>query len=162
MKSKHDEQTQRILLLLKIDANNLFNRVKDRKSEYLEIFALRRTRAHFPKIFTNRYETTPLHDLAHCGAELITLLDQFYSHSEEMSWYLFSTEDMPGTVDAYIERKIRKMGKMIDSLNMFIDAELGVDESLPIPEPSPDYFYDEPVEETFPETPADDTSSQDS
>lgn len=162
MKSKHDEQTQRILLLLKIDANNLYNRIKDRKSEYLEIFALRRTRAHFPKIFTNRYEATPLHDLAHCGAELITLLDQYYSHSEEMSWYLFATEDMPGTVDAFIDRKIRKMGKLIETLNMFIDAELGVEESQPIPEPSPAYFYDEPVEETFPETPADDTSLEES
>lgn len=162
MKSKHDELTQRILLLLKIDANNLYNRIKERKSEYLEIFALRRTRAHFPKIFNNRYEATPLTDLSHCGAELITLLDQYYSLSEEMSWYLFATEDMPGTVEAYIDRKIRKMGKHLETLNLFIDAELGVEESQPIPEPSPAYFYDEPAEETFPETPADDTPSQES
>ena len=42
MKSRNDEKTQRILLLLKIDANNLFNRIKNRKSEYLEIFALQK------------------------------------------------------------------------------------------------------------------------
>lgn len=163
MKSKHDEQTQRILLLLKIDANNLFTRIKDRKNEYLEIFALRRTRAHFPKIFNNRYEATPLHDLAHCGAELITLLDQYYSQAEEMNWYLFATEDMPGTVEAYIDRKIRKMGKLLETLNIFLDAELGIGgEEQEIPEPSPAYFYDQPTEETFPEESSDDTSSQES
>ena len=160
MKSKHDEQTQRILILLKIDANNLFTRIKERKNEYLEIFALRRTRAHFPKIFNNRYEATPLHDLSHCGAELITLLDQYYTMAEEMSWYLFATEDMPGTVEAFIDRKIRKMGKLLETLNLFIDAELGTDENPEVPQPSENYFFDQPVEETFPETPSDDTSSQ--
>lgn len=162
MKSKHDERTQRVLLLLKVDANNLFNRIKDRKTEYLEIFALRRTRAHFPKIFSNRYDTTTIMDLSHCGAELISLLDEYYSHAEEMNWYLFSTEDMPGTVEAYIDRRIKKMGKLLDTLNVYLMTELGFDEGEPVPEPSPAYFYDEPVEEIFPETPSDDTPSQDS
>ncbi|MFL5783436.1 MAG: hypothetical protein ACJ76H_02430 [Bacteriovoracaceae bacterium] len=160
MKSKHDEQTQRILILLKIDANNLYTRIKERKNEYLEIFALRRTRAHFPKIFNNRYEATPLHDLSHCGPELIALLDQYYTMGEEMSWYLFATEDMPGTVEAFVDRKIRKMGKLLETLNLFIDAELGTDENPEVPQPTENYFFDEPVEETFPETPSDDTSSQ--
>ncbi len=162
MKSKHDEQTQRVLLLLKVDANNLYTRVKDRKSEYLEIFALRRTRAHFPKIFNNRYETSSIMDLSHCGTELITLLDQYYSHAEEMNWYLFATEDMPGTVEAFINRKIIKMGKLLDTLNIFLNAELGVEENSDLPKPSPAYFYDEPKEEPFPETPADDIPSQES
>ncbi len=162
MKSKHDERTQRVLLLIKIDANNLFTRIKDRKSEYLEIFALRRTRAHFPKIFNNRYDTTSIMDLSHCGAELITLLDEYYSKAEEMSWYLFYTEDMPGTVEAYIDRRIKKMGKLLDTLNIFLSTELGVDENPDIPEPSPAYFYDEASEELFPETPEDDTSTQES
>ncbi len=162
MKSKHDDATLRVLLLLKVDANNLFNRIKDRKSEYLEIFALRRTRAHFPKIFHNRYETTSIMDLSHCGEELITLLDQYYTMAEEMSWYLFATEDMPGTVEAYIDRKIKKMGKLLETLNIFFSAELGGEEMVEIPEPSPAYFYDEPQEDPFTETPVDDTSSQDS
>ncbi len=162
MKSKHDEQTLRVLMLIKIDANNLFNRIKDRKTEYLEIFALRRTRTHFPKIFNNRYETTSIMDLSHCGPELIALLDEYYSHAEEMNWYLFATEDMPGTVEAYIDRRIKKMGKLLDTLNVFLNAELGSDENPEMPEPSPAYFYDEPTEELFPETPEDDTSSKES
>lgn len=127
MKSKNDEVTQRVLYLLKIDANNLFSRIKDRKAEYLEIFALRRTREHFPKIFTNKFDTTTIMDLSHCSVDLITTLDQFYTHSEEMSWYLFQTEDMPNTVEDYIDRKIRRMEKLLSTLNLFLDAELGID-----------------------------------
>jgi hypothetical protein len=126
MKSKNDEATQRVLVLLKIDANNLFNRIKERKSEYLEIFALRRTREHFPMIFKNRYEGTTIMDLSHCSTELITTRDVFYTHSEEMSWYLFQTEDMPNTVEDYIDRKIRKMEKLLATLNLYLDAELGI------------------------------------
>lgn len=127
MKSKNTEATQRVLVLLKIDSNNLFKRIKERKSEYLEIFALRRTREHFPVIFKNRYDTTTIMDLTHCSVDLITTLDQFYSHSEEMSWYLFQTQDMPNTVEDYIDRKIRKMEKLLATLNLYLDAELGIE-----------------------------------
>ena len=129
MKSKNNEATQRILVLLKIDANNVFNRIKDRKTEYLEIFALRRTREHFPRIFNNRYEDTTIMDLAHCSTELITTLDQYYTLVEEISWYLFQTEDMPNTVEDYINRKIAKMGKLLATLNLFLNAELGIESS---------------------------------
>jgi hypothetical protein len=127
MKSKNNEATQRVLVLLKIDANNVFKRIKDRKSEYLEIFALRRTREHFPRIFDNRYEGTTIMDLAHCSTELITTLELYYTLVEEMSWYLFQTEDMPNTVEDYINRKIAKMSKLLGTLNLFLDAELGID-----------------------------------
>jgi hypothetical protein len=134
MKCKHDEYTQRILLLLKNDANNLFQRIYERKSEYLEIFALRRTREHFPMIFKNRYEGTSLEDLSCCSSELITILDQFYKQVEEVNWYLYHTEDMPNTVEDYIDRKIRKMESMIETLNLYLDAELGSESSLSIKE----------------------------
>jgi hypothetical protein len=125
MKSKNNEFTQRILLLLKIDANNLFNRINERKSEYLEIFALRRTREHFSIIFKNRYDETSLNDLTNCSSDLITVLDQFYKQAEEVRWYLYHTEDMPNTVEDFINRKIRKMEKYIDTLNLYLNAELG-------------------------------------
>jgi hypothetical protein len=135
MKSKNTEVTQRVLILLKIDANNLFKRIKNRKPEYLEIFALRRTREHFAKIFKNRYDETSLADLSHCTTELITTLDQFYTHSEELNWYLFYTQDMPNTVDTYIDRRIRKMEMLLATLNLYLDAELGIDaQKVEIPE----------------------------
>lgn len=161
MKSKNDEATQRVLLLLKIDANNLFRRVRDRKLEYLEVFALRRTRTHFPSIFSNRYETSGISDLAHCSTELITTLDLYYTHAEEMNWYLFQTEDMPGTVEHFVERKIKKMESLLASLNLFLNAELGIEgEDAPLAENS---FIDQPpaeIEDPFSDSFQDDNSQE--
>lgn len=153
MKSKNTEATQRVLVLLKIDANNLFDRIKNRKSEYLEIFALRRTREHFPVIFKNRYSGTTIMDLAHCSTELITILDQFYTLVDEMSWYLFQTEDMPNSVEDYINRKIARMGRLLSTLNLFLDAELGIENA----NHRQAVFIDQPVED-FADVFKDDTS----
>ena len=157
MKSKNTEATQRVLVLLKIDANNLFKRIKERKSEYLEIFALRRTREHFPMIFKNRYEGTSIMDLSHCSTDLITTLDQYYTLVEEMSWYLFQTEDMPNTVEDYIDRKIRRMEKLLSTLNLFLDAELGI-ESEQAQQESEVRFIDQ--EPDFSDSFNDDTSQE--
>lgn len=126
MKSRNDELTQRYLTLLRLDAKNVFARIRDRKNEYLEIFALRRTREHFPMIFNNRYEKTTVSDLVHCSTDLIELLDQFYTMVDDIKWYLFKTEDMPNTVEDYIERRIIRLQKILTNLNLYIDAELGV------------------------------------
>lgn len=158
MKSKNDEATLRVLMLLKIDANNLFNRIKTRKSDYLEIFALRRTREHFLMVFTNRYESTSISELTHCSTELITTLDQFYTHAEEMNWYLFRTEDMPNTVEDYIDRRIRRMEKLLSTLNLYLDAELGIEtDTLDVNRP---HFIDQPEEAGFSDLPMDDNSQE--
>lgn len=161
MKSRNDENTQRILMLLKIDANNLFKRIKTRKKDYLEIFALRRTREHFPMIFNNRYEDTSLENLAHCSTELITTLDQFYTPVEEMKWYLFQTEDMPNTVDDFIERKIRRMEKLLETLNLYLDAELGIqsNDAAEVDTEKP-LFIDQPETDIFSTEFKDDTSQE--
>ena len=162
MKSRNDEITQRVLMLIKLDANNLFNRIRSRKTEYLEIFALRRTREHFPMIFNNRYETTSLESLIHCSTELITTLDQFYTPVEEMKWYLFQTEDMPNTVEDYIDRKIVRMGKLLATLNVYLDAELGfgsgdsIDMTQPLYIDQPDALH----EDAFSKDLDDDTSQE--
>ncbi|WPU65765.1 hypothetical protein [Peredibacter starrii] len=157
MKSKNTEATQRVLVLLKIDANNLFKRIKERKSEYLEIFALRRTREHFPMIFKNRYEGTSIMDLSHCSTDLITTLDQFYTLVEEMNWYLYQTEDMPNTVEDFIDRKIRRMEKLLSTLNLFLDAELGIESEQASQEPEVRFIDQEP---DFSDSFNDDTSQE--
>lgn len=158
MKSKNNEQTQRVLLILKIDANNLFQRIEERKSEYLEIFSLRRVRSHFPMIFKNRYETTSVEDLSHCSTDLITSLDQYYNTVEELNWYLFSTQDMPATVEGFVDRKIGRLRSLLSTLNLYIDAELGIDASQ-VPTSAGDFLAEEPVED-FSDAFEDDTSQE--
>lgn len=153
---KVNQDKERVILLLKIDANNLYRRISDRRNEYLEIFSLRRTRSHFPMIFRNRYETTTVTELAHCGPELILLLNEFYTLAEEMSWYLYETQDLPNTVENFILRKISRMEKVLQNLNLFLDAEMGGERPVLIPESDP---FDAP-EEDFSDAPEDDTAQE--
>ncbi len=123
-----DEETQRILVLLKLDSKRLFERIKDREIEYIAIFSIKRTREHFKDIFRNRYRDIPIEDLKKCGQEVIVGLDNFYSLVEEMQWYLNHTENMPSTVEDHVKVYIKKLSQLYETLSLYIDAELGIDE----------------------------------
>lgn len=129
MKSPKDEITQRYLLLFKLDAQNLIQRVKARRKEFVEVFAMRRTREHFAWVFASRYERATIKDLAHCSSETISALDQFYSLVDEMKWYLFQTEDMPNTVEENVFRMTKRLEKLQATLNLYLDAELSLDDA---------------------------------
>jgi hypothetical protein len=126
MKIKTNEQSERVLMLLKLDAKRLFERVKHRAPEYVAEFSLKRTRDHFPEIFKNRYDTTQIHELMICGPEVIVGLDQFYSKVDEMRWYVNHTQDMPSKVEDKIYSHIRELEMFYDTLNLYIDVELGL------------------------------------
>lgn len=135
MKSRKDEVTQRYLLLFKLDAFNLLQRIKNRRKEFVDIFAMRRTREHFAWVFASRYDRATIKDLAHCSSETIAALDQYYGLADEMKWYLFQTEDMPNTVEETIFRLTKRLDKLHATLVLYLDAELsldqaGVDEAL--------------------------------
>lgn len=125
MKSAVDEISQRVLLLLKIDSRRLFERIKYRKPEYLGVFAMKRSRDHFPEVFRNRYAGMSIDDLKHCGQETIVALDNFYSKVDEVRWYLYHTEDMPQTLEDSLVHMIKDLEKLHETLNLYIDAELG-------------------------------------
>ncbi len=129
MKSRKDEVTQRYLLLFKLDAFNLLQRIKTRRKEFVDIFAMRRTREHFAWVFASRYDRATIKDLAHCSGETIAALDQYYGLADEMKWYLFQTEDMPNTVEETIFRLTKRLEKLHSTLVLYLDAELSLDEA---------------------------------
>ena len=126
MKVKTNEQSERLLMLLKLDAQRLFERVKYRAPEYVAEFSLKRTRDHFPAIFKNRYDETQLRELMICGPEVIIGLDQFYSKIDEMRWYVNHTQDMPSKVEDRIYSYIRELKVFYETLNLYIDVDLGI------------------------------------
>ena len=126
MKIKISEDTQRMLMLLKLDARRLFERIKYRAPEYMYDFSLKRSRDHFPEIFTNRYDTVSIKDMMLCGQEVIAGLDQFYSKVDEMRWYLNHTQDMPNRVEDKIQAHIRELERFYETLNLYIDVEMGL------------------------------------
>jgi hypothetical protein len=126
MKIKTSEQSERILMLLKLDAQRLFERIKYRAPEYVSEFSLKRTRDHFPAIFKNRYDDTQIRELMICGPEVIVGLDHFYSKVDEMRWYVNHTQDMPSKVEDKIYSHIRELEVFYNTLNLYIDVEMGI------------------------------------
>ncbi|MBH48897.1 MAG: hypothetical protein CME71_12085 [Halobacteriovorax sp.] len=126
MKSKLDIESLRVLMILKLDAKGLFERIKEREREYVGVFAQKRTREHFPAVFKTRYDGTALSDLKKCSEDVIIGLDQFHRVVDEMRWYLMITEDMPATVTDKLESMIHEMEENYDMLMLLIDAELGI------------------------------------
>lgn len=126
MKIKISEETQRMLMLLKLDAKRLFERIKYRSPEYMYEFSLKRSRDHFPAVFNNRYETATIRDLMLCGQEVIAGLDQFYSQVDEMRWYLNHTQDMPNRMEDKVHSYVRELEKLFETLNLYIDVEMGL------------------------------------
>lgn len=126
MKVKISEDTQRILMLLKLDAKRLFERIKYRAPEYMYEFSLKRTRDHFPAVFNNRYDQTTIKELMLCGQEVIAGLDFFYTKVDEIRWYLNHTQDMPNRVEDKLHGHIKELEKHFETLNLYIDVEMGL------------------------------------
>lgn len=124
MKSKKSDLELRYLLLYKLDARNLYNRIVDRKEEYIEIFSLKRNRAIFKEIFENRYSKSSIKDLSHCSAEVIESLDSFHQACDEIYWYLKHTQDMPNTIEDEVHRRLNVLKRQFEMLSLYIDAEL--------------------------------------
>ena len=122
----HSEQIKNTILLLRNDARRLYERIKYRAPEYLMIFSMKRTRAHFPDIFENRYSEVKIEDLKYLGEEVIIALDQYYTEVEKVYWYLKSTEDMPNKVETHVYQELKKIDEFYNILMLYLDAELGI------------------------------------
>jgi hypothetical protein len=114
---------EKYLHLLKLDAQALMQRLEERKKAALEIFALRRTRDHFPGLFETRYSQLSMQELSYFSIDTMTTLHQFYQIVEEMRWYLYRTEDMPGTVEETLSRMHKRLEKIFSTLSLYLDAE---------------------------------------
>ena len=128
MKSYLSEESQKVLILLKLDSQHLFDRIKNRMNEYLRTFEVKRTRVHFKDIFRNRYSEIHVDDLKECSSEVIVALDKYYSRVDEISWYLNHTEDLPNLVRDNLHVGIRDLEKSLSILNLHIDANLRIDD----------------------------------
>ncbi len=139
---KHDSETHQLLVLLKLDAQRLYERIKLRAPEYLSVFSGRRIREHFAEVFKNRYDSASIEVLQKCSPEVIVSLDQFYTQVDNLRWYLDHTQDMPMMVSDKVYQTIRELRDHFETLNLYIDAELGV-RPLPTEEPATDFIIDE-------------------
>lgn len=147
--AKIDERTQRVLLLLKLDAQHLYERVQLRAPEYMLIFSSKRTKGHFKDIFWYRYDQATIAELKLLSTDLIIALDDFYTSVEKIKWNLYYTEDMPKTVEDWLYRQLALLEKKYFNLEMYINAEyeLGQESPLESEDDDHDNVVDATVEE---------------
>lgn len=127
-KKRPTDEVMTVLTLLRLDAQRLYERIRYRELEYMQVFSMKRTREHFKDIFKNRYDSLSINELKLCGEEVIVGLDQFYTRVDELRWYLSHTEDMPGTVEDNVHFAIKEITECYDLLQLYISAELGLSE----------------------------------
>ncbi len=109
-------KNESLLVLLRLDAQRLYERIKYRQTEYMTLFSLKRTRGHFKYIFKNRYEDIPIDSLRILDSDLLEALDYFYHQVDEMRWYLYFTEDMPGKVSDFIDHYVTELDSAFEQL----------------------------------------------
>ena len=159
MRICQEQIVSRIVTLIRLDAKNLFERIRDRETEYLTMFSLNRTRSHFSAIFRSRYKTVQIGDLKFLSDELIVALNDYYQSTEKMEWYLSSTQDMPQTVDDRVHFYIKDISKKYETLALYLEGEqevanedeqeaLGTTETA---EAIEDFTLEMPLEESFEE-----------
>jgi len=129
MKSKRTDLEIRYILLFKLDAKSLFDRIVERQHDYIEAFSLKRNRSVFRDIFENRYSKATIKDLSFCTSEVIESLHSFYTLADEIYWYLKHTQDMPNMIEDEVHRKINQLRRQYEMLSLYVDAELSGSES---------------------------------
>ena len=115
-----DEHKEKMLTIFRLDSTHLYERVVGRKNEYLQIFALKRTREHFDRIFNSKYQSFKVNDLAVLAPQTIQSLEEFYQQVEEISWYLYKTQDMPNTIEEVLNRMLNRLKKLYQQLQFFL------------------------------------------
>lgn len=126
MSGSNFEKKKSILTILKVDSSRLYERVVERRKEYMLIFAVKRSREHFKEVFTSKYDTIQFAEMTLLSPELIGCLDAFYTKIDNLKWYLNSTEDMPATVEDKTGRDIKELKDSFETLKLYLEAELNV------------------------------------
>jgi hypothetical protein len=129
--AKPSEEALRLLVILKNDAKRLYERIRYREVEYLQILSLKRTRDHFKDIFSSLYFTISVDNLKLCSQDVIVALDNFYTKVEHMRWYVNHTEDMPAMIEDKVSIYIAQITTLYETLELYLNAEIGVVEDDP-------------------------------
>ena len=129
-----EEKTRNLLILIKFDSENLFKRVNMRFKEYMRVFALKRTREHFPEIFENQFQDIPLVELTVVSEDLLIQLNNFYQQIDDLFYYLKTTEDMPNAAKDTVKKAIQSIDPTYQTLKLYLEGELGHVESATQPD----------------------------
>lgn len=115
---------QRILLIAKLDATAIYQRLSDRWREAVRIYASKRTQQHFSELFKTKYDSLAISEMKYLGAEVIVELNRFYEKVGELQWFLYHTEEMPAAVEDTLSRKLVELKSHLENLTLYVEAEI--------------------------------------
>lgn len=118
------KKRKRVLCLMAEDTRLLFKRIFLRKDEYVNLFALKRTREHFENIFRTKFEDFTPELLSNCELKDIELFYEFHERVEELKWYLLYTDDMPNAIDEKISRKLHEISMLFQNFSTYLEGEI--------------------------------------
>ncbi len=110
------EQLESFRLLIHQDIQNIFERIINRKSDYLLEFSLKRSRDHFKDIFYTRFYDIKISELAILSTKELNTYNQFYKDVDDLKWYLFHTQDMGTTVEDRVNYFIKLLEKSYQTI----------------------------------------------
>ena len=118
-----NEQDYQFFLLIYLDTKNLFERIKDRKIDYIRTLSLKRNRKPLQEVFKTKYFSADVENLKKYPLDIIQSLDEFHKLADDLSWYLHNTEDMTQAitdrVDVYIAHLERVYIPLLDLMEGF-------------------------------------------
>lgn len=117
------------LLLIKLDAMNLFARIKDRRKESLQEFSFKRDRTVFKELFFTRYSSVSIPDLSQFDADIIMAINQFYTSIEQLDWYLKHTQDMMNKIEDNYIHHLKGIEQHYEALMLYLSAYLDGNQS---------------------------------
>lgn len=121
-----NDEKRSLITAIKLDSRFLYDKVVNRRAEYISILSLKRTRAHFKDVFSNKYHSVGLNELKALEEDTVISVMQFYQEVEELKWYLEHTEDLPGTIENQVEKEVKRVERFYDTMCLYLDAELGL------------------------------------
>jgi hypothetical protein len=117
-------QKESLLFLIRSDASFLFEKIVQRRADYLYVFSLKRSREQYHDVFFSRYNGTDLKSLAEINTDTLMAIESFYQLTDQLKWYLLYTKDMPPQVEDRLDFFITKIRKKFETLELYIHAEM--------------------------------------
>lgn len=120
----NDVFKNRLMILLKSDAEDLFRRLNLHLEESVSIMNLKRSRDHFKDLFRSRYPTFTAGELKLIDEASIVAVVAFYREVDELNWYLLHTQDQPQMILNHCEKAMLHIRGFFDTLKLHLEAEL--------------------------------------
>lgn len=92
------EKTKRLAIVLIQEVDRIIDQLEFRKDMLYELWTKHRLRKPFLHTMRSKFFEVPLTELTSFHYDTLAVMNNFYNHLDEMTFYMEYTEDMPNTL----------------------------------------------------------------